>query len=215
MSEQEWEGTDPWTILRCFREINVSDRKLRLLGYYCCKHIENLLFDNEYLELLKLSEAYADDGKKIARIDDLVDRLSSSLGYITISNPIESARRAVLSITASRCPRPLEPDDTPCLERAASHAVFAGADVLNVVALLREIVGNPFRSVTIDPRRLTSTVVDLATAIYDERAFDRVRILADALLDAGCDNEEIIAHCRSKETHVRGCWVVDLILGKL
>ncbi len=80
--------------------------------------------------------------------------------------------------------------------------------------ILREIVGNLFRPVTLDPRWLTSTVVDLAKAIYDERAFDKMPILADALMDAGCDNEEIISHCRSEAAHVRGCWVVDLLLGK-
>jgi hypothetical protein len=69
-------------------------------------------------------------------------------------------------------------------------------------------------SVYIDPRWFTSTVVDLANAIYDERAFDRMPILADALMDAGCDNDEIIAHCWGEGAHVRGCWVVDLILGK-
>jgi hypothetical protein len=58
------------------------------------------------------------------------------------------------------------------------------------------------------------TVRRLAEAIYEERAFGRLPILADALLDAGCDNEELIAHCRSEGPHVRGCWAVDLILGK-
>ncbi len=54
----------------------------------------------------------------------------------------------------------------------------------------------------------------MAQAIYDDRAFDRLPILADALEDAGCDNQEILDHCRSNGEHVRGCWVVDLILGK-
>ncbi|MCE9531608.1 MAG: hypothetical protein K8T89_10870 [Planctomycetes bacterium] len=76
------------------------------------------------------------------------------------------------------------------------------------------IFGNPFRPVTIDPRWLTSTVVDLAAAIYEEHAFDRLPILADALMDAGCDSDEIIHHCRGDGPHVRGCWVVDLLLGK-
>jgi hypothetical protein len=80
--------------------------------------------------------------------------------------------------------------------------------------LYRDIFGNPFSPVALDPRWLTSSVVDLATAIYDERAFDRIPILADALMDAGCDNNDIIAHCRGDGPHVRGCWVVDLILGK-
>jgi hypothetical protein len=58
------------------------------------------------------------------------------------------------------------------------------------------------------------TVPRIAQGIYQERAFDRLPILADALLDAGCDNEELIQHCRSAGPHVRGCWAVDLILRK-
>jgi hypothetical protein len=54
----------------------------------------------------------------------------------------------------------------------------------------------------------------LARAIYDDHAFGRMPILEDALRDAGCDNEEIMSHCGSDGPHVRGCWVVDLILGK-
>jgi hypothetical protein len=77
-----------------------------------------------------------------------------------------------------------------------------------------DIFGNPFRPVVLDPRWQTSTVLDLARLIYEERAFDRLPILADALMDAGCDNDDILAHCRGNGPHVRGCWVIDLILGK-
>ena len=85
--------------------------------------------------------------------------------------------------------------------------------VQSSVALLRDILGNPFRPVALDPEWRTSTVVALAQGIYEERAFDRLPILADALQDAGCENEDILNHCRSKGPHVRGCWVVDLLLG--
>ncbi len=78
--------------------------------------------------------------------------------------------------------------------------------------LVRDIFGNPFRPVTLDPRWLTSTVLDLARIIYDERTFERMPILADALMDAGCDSEEILSHCRNGGPHVRGCWVIDLLL---
>ena len=63
-------------------------------------------------------------------------------------------------------------------------------------------------------RRLTSTAVTLARSIYAERAFDRLPILADALEDAGCDAADLLAHCRGDGPHVRGCWAVDLVLGK-
>ena len=65
-----------------------------------------------------------------------------------------------------------------------------------------------------DPAWLTSDVVALARGIYDERTFDRMPILADALQDAGCDSADILNHCRGAGPHVRGCWVVDLVLGK-
>jgi hypothetical protein len=76
------------------------------------------------------------------------------------------------------------------------------------------IFGNPFRPVAFDPTWLTSTVLALATGIYAEHAFDRMPILADALQDAGCENADILNHCRQPGDHVRGCWVVDLLLGK-
>jgi hypothetical protein len=79
----------------------------------------------------------------------------------------------------------------------------------------REVFGNPFRNVTIDnPWCTSNTVLSLAQAIYDERAFDRVPVLADALEDAGCDSWNILNHCRQPGEHVRGCWVVDLLLIK-
>jgi len=81
-------------------------------------------------------------------------------------------------------------------------------------ALLRDIFGNPFRPVAVDPAWLIPTVTFLARMIYEERSFDQMPDLADALEAAGCANEEILAHCRGPGEHVRGCWVVDLILGK-
>ncbi|HVK15982.1 MAG TPA: hypothetical protein VM533_03475 [Fimbriiglobus sp.] len=80
--------------------------------------------------------------------------------------------------------------------------------------LLRCVLGNPFRPVTAEARWLTSTAVGLAQTIYVERAFDRLPILADALEEAGCDDPDVLSHLRGDGPHVRGCWVVDLVLGK-
>jgi hypothetical protein len=85
-------------------------------------------------------------------------------------------------------------------------------------ALLRDIFGLlPFRPVTIAPAWVAwndATVVKLAQAIYDERAFDRLPVLADSLEEAGCHDPDILAHSRQPGEHVRGCWAVDLLLGK-
>ncbi|HEX3149646.1 MAG TPA: hypothetical protein VHR66_16340 [Gemmataceae bacterium] len=80
--------------------------------------------------------------------------------------------------------------------------------------MLRDIFGNPFRPVAFDPRWRTSDSVGVARGIYEDRAFERMPILADALMDAGCDDEQVLSHCRGEGPHVRGCWVVDLVLGK-
>jgi hypothetical protein len=80
--------------------------------------------------------------------------------------------------------------------------------------LVREIVGNPFRPVTFSSEWRTDTVLSLARTMYDGRDFSAMPILADALQDAGCEVPDILNHCRSGGVHVRGCWVVDLVLGK-
>ncbi|MCE9531609.1 MAG: hypothetical protein K8T89_10875 [Planctomycetes bacterium] len=89
--------------------------------------------------------------------------------------------------------------------------MLLASEVKTQMALLRDVFSS---HQPIDSRWLTPTVIDLARTIYNERAFDRMPILADALMDAGCDSEEIIHHCRGAGPHVRGCWVVDLVLGK-
>jgi hypothetical protein len=86
--------------------------------------------------------------------------------------------------------------------------------------LLREVLGNPFRPLHLSPSLLTPTVVSLAVASYEERLpsghLDNARlcVLADALLDEGCDNEVLLQHLRSDAPHWRGCFAVDAVLGK-
>ncbi|MBP3959834.1 hypothetical protein J8F10_31690 [Gemmata sp. G18] len=81
-------------------------------------------------------------------------------------------------------------------------------------ALLRDIFGNPFRPVSFSTAWRTSLTVSHARRIYEAYDFGLMPILADALQDAGCDNTDVLDHCRSEGPHVRGCWVVDLVLGK-
>jgi hypothetical protein len=82
------------------------------------------------------------------------------------------------------------------------------------VHLLHDIFYNPFHPITLAIDWRFSSVQQLARVIYEDRAFDRLPILADALEEAGCTNPDILDHCRGPGPHVRGCWVVDLILGK-
>jgi hypothetical protein len=82
---------------------------------------------------------------------------------------------------------------------------------------LREVFGNPFAPVVLDLAWLAwqnGTIPRLARGTYDERAFDRLPILADALEEAGCDDADILGHLRGPGPHARGCWPLDLLLGK-
>ena len=149
-----------------------------------------------------------------------------------VSFPAEDdywAAGAVDSLTAAHT--------NPPMIRVAAYAAAALADQADQVdaymiiaghyerdernmqcSLLRDIFGNPFRP---PPAMAFSwlswnddTILKLAQAIYDDRVFDRLPILADALEEAGCTNADILNHCRQPGEHVRGCWVVDLLLGK-
>jgi hypothetical protein len=80
--------------------------------------------------------------------------------------------------------------------------------------LLREVVGNPFRTTQVDQQWLAwnqKTVATLARAIRSEKKFDLMPLLGDALEDAGCTDPTILAHCRDSRPHVTGCWVIDLL----
>jgi hypothetical protein len=88
------------------------------------------------------------------------------------------------------------------------------AELREQTHLARDIFGNPFRPVSFDPAWRTWTAVALAQQMYESRDFSAMPILGDALQDAGCTDEEVLGHCRGPGPHVRGCWVVDLVLGK-
>ena len=83
--------------------------------------------------------------------------------------------------------------------------------------MLREIFGNPFQWKTVAPVWLSwndGAVRKMAQALYNDCAFNNLPILADALEVAGCSDPEILGHCRSAGPHVRGCWILDLLLDK-
>jgi hypothetical protein len=88
------------------------------------------------------------------------------------------------------------------------------AEYRRQAAVVRCIFGNPFRPVTRVPSWLTGSVCALARGIYEDRAFDCLPILADALEEAGCSEQALLAHLRGSGPHFRGCWAVDLALAK-
>jgi hypothetical protein len=100
-----------------------------------------------------------------------------------------------------------------CVAKWAESAEKKLAETFQLQTL-RCVFGNPFRRVSIHPGWRSGDAVAVTEGIYFDRAFDRLPLLADALEEAGCDNQEILDHCRCNGEHVRGCWVVDLLLGK-
>jgi hypothetical protein len=102
------------------------------------------------------------------------------------------------------------------LEGEATWDRITAVARVQVAGVVRDVLGNPFRVPVIDPTWLTwdnGTIANLARGIYDERDFERMPILGDALEEAGCTDEHLLGHCHAGGTHVRGCWVLDLLLG--
>jgi hypothetical protein len=81
-------------------------------------------------------------------------------------------------------------------------------------AVARDVLGYPEVTVTYDPEWRTSTAVAIVRGMYETRDFSAMPILADALQDAGCDEPEVLEHCRADQPHVRGCWVCEMVLGE-
>ncbi len=232
MTEAEWRnGTDPAPMLQ-YLVGHVSARKLRLFACACCRRVWHLLADERSRFAVQVMEGDADgtasnEDKYLAvvgaeavantRTETAVDaagEAASSAAFAALNATLADAARAADYCAANVISAVYH---TATSNQARSAAAERAAERLGQVRLLWEVFGNPFRVLGIDDSWLAwndGTIPKISQTIYDERAFDRLPILADALEDAGCDNADIIAHCRGEGPHVRGCWVVDLLLGK-
>jgi hypothetical protein len=219
MTETEWLATATLTVeLREVAVAHLSERKRRLFACACCRRIWDLL-DDELRQGVEAAEQLADGQLREqdqARIQKQVEQLTGTgrvqnfhalavqwaidchPHYPLCSSAYSSEARA-FALTGAFW--------------ASGYKEVVEAEQQHQVRFLRDIIGNPFRSVAIDPLWRTSTVVALAQGIYEERTFDCLPILGDALEDAGCD-EAILNHLRQPGSHVRGCWVLDMILGQ-
>lgn len=205
MTEAEWlTGQDPKGMLD-FVSRRAGDRRLRLFAAAAAR---DLLAYNRaevdyygrdvYEAAIRRAEAMA-DGEPVSRSPE------SMLVWVEYERACDAAY-TVIGADGSVGLWVFPPE----------QAVPAALATLSVdpALWLRDIVGNPFRPAAFDSRWRTADTVGLARGVYEDRAFDRLPILADALMDAGCEDEQIIDHCRSDGPHVRGCWVVDLVLDK-
>jgi hypothetical protein len=217
MTEAEWLACgDRIAVLAFLRDL-VSERKLRL--YLCagCRAIWQLLVLKESRTAVEVAEQFADQEATVQQLWH-AEYDSEADCFPDLPGRPHFCAAWLANLAAHRILFSLDP------ERGEYQGFTLGCyfrlSYMTEVPwpgewLLHDIFGNPFRPVPFDPSWRTSTVAALANEMYVSRDFSAMPILADALQDAGCDREAILIHCRDPQaTHVRGCWVVDLVLGK-
>jgi hypothetical protein len=211
MTEDEWLGSEDALKLLEFhhanfgkiaRDLKPADRfhrKGRLFACACCYYVIECAKSGS-ARSIEIAEQFA-DGEVNKRALEAERRSLAIPGWASrpfiVTDAINSLLRSPLAVAHVM---------QICTASAHDWKWFS--------AFARDILGNPFRPVPFGPRWRTSDVNGLARSIYGDRAFDRMPILADALMDAGCADEQFLSHCRGAGPHVRGCWVVDLVLGK-
>jgi hypothetical protein len=211
MTEAEWlASTDPRKIL-AFLHGEASKRKLRLFAVACARDLleynpashpdERWGGRKAFESAILRAEAFADgQGPPLPSYDMITT--------IWVAHPNAALAAQVVFGVDPGCEVLIrDPDDAIQDFRTKPAHWF------------RDIFGPPpLRCVSAQRSWLAGnggTVLKIAQAIYEDRTFDRLPILADALEEAGCDNADILDHCRGPGPHVRGCWVVDLLLGKV
>jgi hypothetical protein len=217
VTEAEWlTCIDPQKMLEFLRG-KASDRKLRLFAVAAFGRIAWLLPDPRQRRGIEVLEELAEGAAsriETRRMTAEVRQAIPADDWVSGNPPTDSPYYVALMLYREFCSSSI-----------ATHAVAATAGLADSarelhkqVELLRCIFGNPFRPSPPIPQGVLAwndgTIPRIAQAIYDERGFDRMPILADALEEAGCTNPDILTHFRGPGEHVRGCWVVDLLLGK-
>ena len=218
MTESDWfASTDPQKMLDFLRG-KTSPRKLRLFAVACCRRIWPLLTDERSRKAVEIAELFADGLENRERLIQARDQVREAKRQFVGPGQVVAWRAAGAAQDATR-----DTGRSAALNCMAetSRAISVRdtnqcdpAELQQQAAVLRCILGNPIHSVALDPAWQTSTVRQLAEAIYEDRAFERMFVLGDALEDAGCSNDDILEHCREPVSHAKGCWVIDLLLEK-
>jgi len=198
MTEAEWIACNEPAQMYELLGVKVTERKRRLCE---CGLAQSTWIDRRCLPAIRSIEGFADGHMDASQLADHIRTLRSVRSRVPRQCEEESAISLLLA-AATGC------------SLSFSYMTFGPDTKARQLAVIRDILGNPFCPITLDSEWLTLTVLRLANHIYDNRDFSTMPILADALQDAGCDNEDILNHCRQPGEHVRGCWVVDLVLGK-
>jgi hypothetical protein len=226
MSDSEWSAlTDPHAMLAFLRDHGpVSRRKLNLFGVAVCRRFAHLLPDDRCGAAVDALERRADGAVGEAEYGAAwsaagaaaVETAQATRG----EGPGLAAHAALTGWVAGYALDDYGPDSASAMvsnhERMAEDAgsrMDLPAEQTAVCEALRCIFGNPFAPITFLPEWRTEVVVDLSRGIYEERAWSRMPVLADALDDAGAA-PELVWHCREPGVHTRGCHVLDATLDR-
>ncbi|MCI0458097.1 MAG: hypothetical protein L0Z62_14130 [Gemmataceae bacterium] len=201
MTEEEWLNCTSANKMLCHIREKASDRKLRLVACACCR-LRWPLLRKASRKAVEIAELLA-DGLVNAQALERAVRAAREVDLVSASYPITTAASMALRAVVS-----------DGLYAANWTVNYTDHHLEDEAHLLRDLFGNPFRTVAVDRGWVKPAVVALARSIYEERLFEDLPVLADALEEAGCTNADILSHLRGPGPHVRGCWVVDLILGK-
>jgi hypothetical protein len=222
MTEAEWLNAPDPTPMLGFLAGHASDRKLRLFACACCRRIWRSFTDERSRRAIEVAERFADGGAALAELDAACESARQAAWEVYSDVGRQAAWATTWRLLFPETPG--DPEQDSGVVRAVEFATRevgsggrareAALEYQAQAAFLRDLVGNPFRPVALDPAWLTPEVVHRAQSIYDDRAFEHLPVLADALEDAGCHEADILAHCRGPGPHVRGCWAIDHILGK-
>jgi hypothetical protein len=242
MKEQEWLTCQDPDLMLYHLQSAVSERKGRLFAVACLRriwalvtdprsrrivevverHIERKASDDEWAAASQAaSEAWGDSSRllhpQFYGIPDCpltaTERTAAEALNAT-TNAAHTIGRGGIHAVPGHEGRALSHSVARETARAVNSDYQQSPERARQADLLRCIFGNPFRPVALDRAWLTSTVTALASQMYESRDFGAMPILADALQDAGCENDDVLSHCRNPGPHARGCWVVDLVLGK-
>jgi hypothetical protein len=224
MTEAEWLACDDPRQMLDFVRGKTGERKMRLLAAACCRRRLGICAscwpaEGDGERVLAVSERYADgtaSAEELRVATDLARTVASGFYHDSIQEAVNAVAQA-LELRAPLKTFAAEPPGLNPVEAArevVEQTAFSHRDLSEVAALLRELLGNPIRPAVVSPGWMTQAVRSLAETVAAAVDFTPLPILADALEDAGCTERTILEHCRGPGPHVRGCWVVDLILGK-
>jgi hypothetical protein len=233
MTGAEWLACmDAEKLLRAVEDC-ASERKLRLLSAALCQSIRHLLTDKRSRQAVRLARLSVDgwatpEACTIAReeaaqvpywrptaAEFAANAARLTLRDMSVSNVVGIFGLTEAAISAEVTERAGGKKNPILTEQLGKEAARKARENERVaIQLIRDVFGNPFDPVSFDPRWRTLNVLAIAEGTYAGPAFDRMPILADALEDVGCTNAGLLAHCRQGGEHIRGCWVVDLVLAK-